>query len=97
MSLTKITGSGAGSLFGSVSQRYGSADPDPYENVTDPQQWREGDHVKSPKLILSSILSTVADSDLNRVYEDKNCRRNLILCIKDLDSLSVGVAVCPGA
>jgi hypothetical protein len=22
---------------GSVSQRYGSADPDPYENVTDPQ------------------------------------------------------------
>jgi hypothetical protein len=32
-SLTKITGSG------SVSQRYGSADPDPYQNVTDPQHW----------------------------------------------------------
>jgi hypothetical protein len=23
---------------GSVSQRYGSADPDPHQNVTDPQQ-----------------------------------------------------------
>jgi hypothetical protein len=31
MSLTKISGSG------SVSQRYGAADPDPYQNVTDPQ------------------------------------------------------------
>jgi len=35
--MTKKAGSGAGS----VSQRHGSADPDPYENVTDPnnQQW----------------------------------------------------------
>ncbi len=31
----KIAGSGAGS--GSVSQRYGSADPDQYQNVTEPQ------------------------------------------------------------
>jgi len=28
-----------GSGFGSVSQRHGSADPDPYQNVTDPQHW----------------------------------------------------------
>jgi hypothetical protein len=35
MSLTKISGSGDGSGF--VSQMYGSADPDPYQNVTDPQ------------------------------------------------------------
>jgi hypothetical protein len=34
-SLTKIAGSGAG--VGSVSPRYGSADPDPQQNVTDPQ------------------------------------------------------------
>jgi hypothetical protein len=35
MSLTKMAGSGAGA----VSQRCGSADPDPgpYQNVTDPQ------------------------------------------------------------
>jgi len=25
--------------FGSVCQRYGSADPDQYQNVTDPQHW----------------------------------------------------------
>jgi hypothetical protein len=24
---------------GSVSKRYGSADPDPHQNVTDPQHW----------------------------------------------------------
>jgi hypothetical protein len=37
-SLTKIAGAGAGS--GSVSQRwYGSADPYPYQNFTDPQHW----------------------------------------------------------
>jgi hypothetical protein len=39
----KIAGSGAGSRAGTgsesgfFSQRYGSADPDPYHNVTDPQ------------------------------------------------------------
>jgi hypothetical protein len=27
------------SSSGSVSQRYGSEDPDPYQNVTDPQLW----------------------------------------------------------
>ncbi len=36
-SLTKIAGSGAGSEFD--SQSYGSAVPDPYHNVTDPQNW----------------------------------------------------------
>jgi hypothetical protein len=30
-------GSGAGSESGSVGQRYGIADPDPYQNVKDPQ------------------------------------------------------------
>ncbi len=33
--LAKIPGSG------SVSQRYGSADPDPYQNIMDPQHWSE--------------------------------------------------------
>jgi hypothetical protein len=28
-----------GSGFGSNSQRYGSADPDPYQHVTDPEHW----------------------------------------------------------
>ncbi len=35
-SLTKLTGSG------SFSQRYGSADPDPHQNVMDPQHWLSG-------------------------------------------------------
>jgi hypothetical protein len=37
MSMTKIVESGAGSVSGSVSERYGSADLDPYQNVMDPQ------------------------------------------------------------
>jgi hypothetical protein len=36
-------------------------------------------------------------SGFNRIKEDKNYRSNLILCIKDLDNLSGGVEVCPGA
>ncbi len=30
--------SGVGSRSGSLSLRYGSGDPDPHQNVTDPQQ-----------------------------------------------------------
>jgi hypothetical protein len=37
-SVTKITGSGSRS--GSVSQRYGSVDPDLYQNVKDPEHYR---------------------------------------------------------
>ncbi len=36
-SMTKIRGSESGS--GSISQRHGSADPDPHKNVMDPQHW----------------------------------------------------------
>jgi hypothetical protein len=35
--MTKIAGSGSGSESGSISQRHGSADPDPHQNVMDPQ------------------------------------------------------------
>jgi hypothetical protein len=40
-SLTKREGSGAVSL----SQRCGSADPDPYQNVTDPLHWRQTKYI----------------------------------------------------
>jgi hypothetical protein len=36
----KRAGSRAGSASGSVSQRYGSEDPDPNQNVTDPEHWK---------------------------------------------------------
>jgi hypothetical protein len=37
--MMKIVGSGSasGSESGSISQRHGSADPDPHQNVMDPQ------------------------------------------------------------
>ncbi len=34
--MTKIAGSG------SISQRHGSADPDPHQNVMDPRHWSSG-------------------------------------------------------
>jgi hypothetical protein len=36
--------SGAGSGTGSISQRYGSRDPDPHQNVTDPQHCWQRPH-----------------------------------------------------
>jgi hypothetical protein len=38
--MKKGVGYGAGSVSGSISQRYGSRDPDPQQNVTDPQLWQ---------------------------------------------------------
>ncbi len=37
-SMTKIAGSGSGS----ISQRHGSEDPDPHQNVMDPEHWFVG-------------------------------------------------------
>ncbi len=39
--MTKTAGSGSasGSGSGSISQRHGSADPDPHQNVMDPEHW----------------------------------------------------------
>jgi hypothetical protein len=47
-SKTKIAGSGSDFGSGSICQRHGSADPDPHQNVMDPQHWKNinfiGDH-----------------------------------------------------
>ncbi len=39
--MMKIEGSGSASGSGSISQRHGSADPDPHQNVMDPEHWLE--------------------------------------------------------
>jgi hypothetical protein len=36
----------------SISQRYGSANPDPHQNVTDPQHWKQVS-VKDGKMALT--------------------------------------------
>jgi hypothetical protein len=46
--MTKIAGSG------SINQRHGSADPDPPQNVMDPQHWSQG---------LQSLGSNLVDSN----------------------------------
>jgi hypothetical protein len=42
-SLKKGVGSGPGA--GSISQRYGSGDPDPVQNITDPQHCRKHNEI----------------------------------------------------
>jgi hypothetical protein len=37
--MMKIEGFGSASGSESISQRHGSADPDPHQNVMDPQHW----------------------------------------------------------
>ena len=36
---------GPGSESGSISQMHGSADPDPHENVLDPQHWLKDNNI----------------------------------------------------
>ncbi len=46
-----------GSASGSVSQRYGCEDPDPYGNVTDPQHWsvHSGKPVRPPSVYIHIV------------------------------------------
>jgi hypothetical protein len=37
--MTKVAGSGSESGSRSISQRHGSADPEPHQNVMDPKHW----------------------------------------------------------
>jgi hypothetical protein len=55
--MTKIAGSGSASGSGSISPRHGSADPDPHQNVMDPQHC----------MIYYCTLTLVNDKD-NRYY-----------------------------
>jgi hypothetical protein len=53
----KIEGSGSTSGSGSISQRHGSVDPDPQQNVMDPQQWmlRRSLGLENPLFSLSEV------------------------------------------
>ncbi len=48
-SLKKVVGSG------SVNERYGSPDPDPHQNVTDPEHWFS--EVLLPYKLVSGLVS----------------------------------------
>jgi hypothetical protein len=54
----KITGSGSpsgpASESGSISQRLGSADPDPHKNVMDPEHWYEAQ--RAHRKLICSLL-----------------------------------------
>ncbi len=68
-SLKKGVGSGVGS--GSISQRYGSADPDPHQNVTDPQHWKIYSLFILPVLYeqISSTVSLISAAKINLPWQ----------------------------
>ncbi len=79
--------SGVGTGSGSVSERYGSADPDPHQNVTDLQhcyehpnqsRWTIDEDIhkskENNKNEESSMLRTVSESKRSRFFLDKNGR-----------------------
>jgi hypothetical protein len=53
--MTKIAGSGSESGSGSISQRHGSEDPDPPQNVMDPQHWFLGLPDPHPDPLVTSM------------------------------------------
>jgi hypothetical protein len=59
--------SGSGSESGSISQRHGSADPDPHQNVMDPQQ-----NVMDPQHWLKEYTVLI------RWIEERRSRRKLL-------------------
>jgi hypothetical protein len=56
--MTKVAGSG----YGSISQRHGTADPDPYQNVTDPLEL--GKSFMEVKEEISIIFSSTFSSSV---------------------------------
>ena len=45
---------------GSISQRYGSGDPDPHQNVTDPHQWSQYCMTSKVAISVSFSISMVS-------------------------------------
>ncbi len=69
MSLKKGVGSGVGSESGSICPRYGSADPDPHQNVTDPQHC-------IPKRIYITLWTIHLGKRLHCLYLASFCRHS---------------------
>jgi hypothetical protein len=63
----KIPGFGAEFGSESVSQRYGSADPDPYQNVTDPQHWSANVNLEA-----CEIFEFISRDGMAKFAEDPN-------------------------
>jgi hypothetical protein len=67
--MKKGVGSGVGS--GSISDRYGAGDPDPHQNVTDPQHCFVE---KFAKNVPTDFLSKRSDPDLIQLLRIRPCQ-----------------------
>jgi hypothetical protein len=94
--MTKIAGSGSAS--GSISQRHGSADPDPHQNVMDPEHCIPDPGSKPKrgggggKLVVlpfcsnkfNKIENHLKQIVLNRHRKIRSCRQRICLNLSDL-------------
>jgi hypothetical protein len=74
----KIGGSGSGSESRFISQRNGSADPDPHQNVMDSQHWRIV--TKIPEGKTSTYIPYLSGSNLARIVLLPSCRGLFAKC-----------------
>jgi hypothetical protein len=66
--MTKIAGFGSAS--GSISQRHGSPDTDPHQNVMDPEHWLEPSHGKIVHIRkISTVLNSIMLNNLNKIIK----------------------------
>ncbi len=92
--MTKVAGSGSASGSGSISQRHGSADPDPHQNVMDPEH--------CPK-VLERLFLTVNGSHYIFLFwcSYSNCTNvstlHLLLLLQKLSWLRTWVLCQPAA
>jgi hypothetical protein len=66
--MTKIAGYGSKSGSGSISQRHGSADPDPYQNVMDPQHCNRVCSIGAPTI--HEIIGPPIVAEFNKIKFD---------------------------
>jgi hypothetical protein len=62
--MTKIAGSG------SIGQRHGSADPDPHQNVMDPEHWLEHSFQGIFALCRLPLVGSAVPALCDRVFPD---------------------------
>jgi hypothetical protein len=76
VAVLKVTDKKAGFGAGSVSQRYGSMDPDLYQNVTDLEHWWSPTVFCSSKLPSPRGLRMIPTVFLSWVVPEVGCPRN---------------------
>jgi hypothetical protein len=82
--MLKIAGSGSGSGSVSICQRYGSQDPDPYQNFMDPQHWPDGYYNKWERYNKTRYHRPYSQADGTAGWLRRNSRQGTVIPLGDI-------------